>query len=74
VQHIFKRAGQAIEFPDDDCIPLAQLVEHAVLLGPVPASTRAGFLEDAAAAGGSEGFRLQPVALSSPLENAGIAE
>ncbi|MBV8525513.1 MAG: hypothetical protein JOY71_25880 [Acetobacteraceae bacterium] len=34
-----------IELPHDDGIALAQLIEHALQLGPVPAPTGCGFLE-----------------------------
>jgi hypothetical protein len=30
VQHVFQGAGQAVEFPDDDGIAFAQMIEHPV--------------------------------------------
>ena len=68
VQHILQRARQPIELPDDDDIALAQLVEHAVQLGPVPAAAGGGLLEDAAAAGGAERLGLHGIALLVALE------
>ena len=74
VQHVLERAGQAIELPDDDRVALAQVVEHAVQLGPVPAAARRGLLEDAPAAGGSERPGLQGVVLLVAFGHAGVAE
>jgi hypothetical protein len=67
VEHVFQRPRQAVELPDNDNITLAQQVEHAVQLGPVPAPAGGGFLEDAAAAGGPKGYCLQQVGLVIPL-------
>ncbi len=63
VQHVFQRARQAVELPDNDDIALAQLVEHAVQLGPVPAPAGGGLLEQAAAPGGAKRLGLQGVVL-----------
>jgi hypothetical protein len=63
VQHVFERARQPVELPDNDHVALAQLVEHAVQLGPVPAPAGGGFFENAAAAGGAQRLRLDFVAL-----------
>jgi hypothetical protein len=35
VEHVFQRARQTVELPDNDNIAGAKLVEHAVQLGPV---------------------------------------
>ena len=74
VEHVFQRAGQAVEFLDNDNITVAQLVEHAVQFGPVPAPAGGGFLEDAAAAGGAEGLGLHGIALLVAFGDASVAE
>ena len=43
VEEILERARQAVEFPHDDGIALAQLVEKPVQLGPIPTAA-GGFL------------------------------
>ena len=74
VQHVLQRAGQPVELPDDDRVAFAQMVQHAVQLGPVPTPAGGGLLEHAPAAGGSERFGLQGVVLLVALGDAGIAE
>src|SRR5690242_9308592 len=49
MQHVLERARQAVELPDDDDVTLPQLIEHALQLGPVPASAGGGFFKNAAA-------------------------
>ena len=68
VQHVLQRAGQAVELPDNDRVALAQVVEQAVQLRPVPAPAGGGFLEQAPATGRLERLRLQGVVLLVPLE------
>ncbi len=41
---VLERAGQAVEFPDDERIAVAQLVEEAVQLRTVPTSAGGGVL------------------------------
>ena len=65
---------QAVEFPDDDRVSFAQVVQHAVQLGPVPTAARGHLLEHAPATGGSECLGLQEVVLLIALGYAGIAE
>src|SRR3954447_12047033 len=74
VQHVLQRAGQAVKLPDDDGVSFAQVVQHAVQLGPIPAATRGHLLEHAPAASGSECLGLQEVVLLVTLGYAGIAE
>jgi hypothetical protein len=62
------------KLPDSDNITLAQVVQHAVQLQPVPAPAGGGFLEDAAAADGVEGLGLHGIALLVAFEDAGVAE
>ena len=64
----------AVELPDDDRIALAQMVEHAVQLRPVPTPAGGGLFEQASATGGPERLRLQGVVLFVPLGDAGVAE
>ena len=74
MEHVFQRPRQTVELPDDDNIAFAQLVEHAVQLGPVPAPAGGGFLEYAAAAAGAEGLGLHGIALLVAFGDAGVAE
>jgi hypothetical protein len=36
VKEVLKRTRQPVEFPHDDDIALAQMIEHPVQLGPIP--------------------------------------
>jgi len=74
VEHVFQRPRQAVELPDNDNITLAQLVEHAVQLGPVPAPSGGGLLEDAAAAGRAERLGLQCITLLVSFGDSGVAK
>src|SRR3954468_22215379 len=51
MQQILERAGQAVEFPDDESIAVAQMAEEVVQLGPIPPSAGGCLLVDARAAG-----------------------
>ena len=70
----FSERDRRSSSPDDDCVPFAQVIQHAVQLGPVPTAPQRDFLKDAPAAGGSERLGLQKVVLLVALGYAGIAE
>jgi hypothetical protein len=74
VKEIFERARQAVEFPHDDDIALAQLVEHAVQLGPVPTAAGSLLLVYPGATGRLEGADLGRRILVVGLRDAGVAE
>jgi hypothetical protein len=52
VQHVFQRAGEAVELPDRQRRSFPQVARQAVQLQPLPAAIRRGLLENAATAGG----------------------
>ena len=70
----FSERRQAVELPDHHDVALAQLVEQAVQLGPVPTAAGRGLLEQASAARGLQRFGLQGVGLLVALGYARIAE
>ena len=57
MKQILERARQAVEFPDDDDIAFAQMVEQAVQLGPIPTAAGGLLFVDPRAAGRLEGTR-----------------
>ena len=74
MQQILERAGQAVEFPDDERIAVAQVVEEAMQLGTVLASAGGAILVDPRAAGCLEGADLGGGVLVAGFRHAGVAE
>src|SRR3954451_15860713 len=70
VQYVLERARQTVEPPDDNHVSLAQMVEQAMQLRPIPAPAGRGLLEQTAIPCRSERSGLQGVILfcSSPFE------
>jgi hypothetical protein len=66
-------AAEAVEFPDDQGVAGAQLVEDLLEGGPVGAGAAGRFGEHPMAAGGSEGVDLE-LGLLVGSGDAGIAE
>src|SRR4028118_634274 len=62
-QQILERAGEAIEFPDDDGVTLSQLLQHLMKLRTIPTTTRGGFRKDALDSSFLKSLLLERIAL-----------
>ena len=56
-----QRSRQTVELPDNNDVPLAQPIEHAMQRGTVPAAVGCGFLEDTLAARRLQCLQLQRI-------------
>jgi len=74
VKEVLERARQPVEFPHDDDIALAQMIEHPVQLRPIPTAAGGLLLIDSGTAGRLEGTDLGRGILIIGLRDAGVAE
>jgi hypothetical protein len=74
VEEVLEAAAEAVELPDHDHVALAELAQHLLQRGPVPAPARRRLFEDAPAAGARQRRRLRGVGLLVALADPGVAQ
>ena len=74
MKQILERAGQAVEFPDDDRIAVAQVVEQAMEFRTIPPSAGSPLLVYPCAARRLQRTDLSSGVLIAGLRHAGVAE
>lgn len=72
-QQVFERPGEPVELPDDQHVPLAQVVKQALQLGPIPAPPGSHLLKDSFTPGSLKRANLEDGILVLG-GNAGVAD
>ena len=74
VQEVFEAAAEPIQLPDDDHVSLAELVEHLMQLGTIPAATGGVFGEHARDPGVFERAELRGGVLVLGFADTGVTD
>jgi hypothetical protein len=73
-EQVFEAATEAVELPDDDHVPGAEVFKHGVQFGAVPASAGSVFLVEAFGSGVFQGAELRGGVLVAGVADAGVTD